>query len=67
MGFFTTMVAADSSGGALSGVSDAVSLFGNVWQIISDNPILMVFIGVALLSAGVGLFSRLFNTTRGVS
>lgn len=66
MGFFT-MVAADAAGGALSGVSDAVTLFSKVWEIISANPILMVFIGVALLSAGVGLFSRLFNTTRGVS
>lgn len=63
-GLFTTMLSADVSGGALAGVSDAVSLFGKVWDLIVGNPILMVFIGIGLLSAGIGLFGRLLHTTK---
>lgn len=53
-----------ATGGATAGVSDAVGVFGNIWTLISGNPVLTLFIGVAVLSAGVGLFRKLFGTVK---
>lgn len=61
-----TSHAADGAtgGSATSGVSDAVGVFGNIWTLISGNPVLTLFIGVSVLGAGVGLFSKIFSTVK---
>lgn len=64
-GLFTTMLSADVSGGGVTGaVGEAVSLFSKVWDLIVGNPILMIFIGMAVLSGGVVLFRKVFKSVR---
>ena len=45
--------------GITSGVSTVVDVFGQIWSLMTGNPLIMVFIGGSLLSVGVGVFKKL--------
>ena len=42
-----------------SGVSTVVEIFGQIWSLMTGNPLIMVFIGASLLGVGVGVFRKL--------
>ena len=42
-----------------SGVSTVTEVFGNVWTLLTGNPLCMVFVGASLLGLGIGLFRKL--------
>ncbi len=41
-----------------SGISQAVTCFNGVWDMITDNPLAVTLVGIGVLSAAIGLFSR---------
>ena len=46
------------SGGISDFLSNAASVFASVWDAMTANPVIGVFIGLALLGSGAGLFAR---------
>ena len=42
-----------------SGVSTVTSVVGDVWTLMTGNPLIMVFVGAALLGVGVGIIRKL--------
>lgn len=46
------------SGGISDFVSNAASVFSSVWDAMTANPVIGVFLGLALLGSGAGLFAR---------
>jgi len=40
------------------GITAVIEIFGKASTMIMENPIAMVFIGIALVGGGVGLFGR---------
>lgn len=45
-----------------SGIATVVSVVSQVWEMMTGNPLIMVFVGASLLSVGIGLIRKL---TRG--
>ena len=48
----------------ITGISDVVSVVGEVFTVMVGNPLLVFFIGVGVLGSGIGLFSRLRGATK---
>ena len=42
-----------------SGVSTITTLVGDVWSLMTGNPLVMVFVGAALLGVAVGIIRKL--------
>lgn len=42
-----------------SGVSTITELTGNVWTLMTGNPLVMVFVGAALLGCAIGIIRKL--------
>jgi len=42
-----------------SGVSTVIDLVGQVWTLMLANPLIMVFVGAALLGVAIGILRRL--------
>ena len=42
-----------------SGVSTVVTLFGQGWTLISENPLAMVFVGGSLVGMIFGIFKKM--------
>ena len=49
----------------LSNVSSIKTVVSNVWDVMTGNPILCVFIGVSLLSIGFAVFRKAKRAARG--
>lgn len=46
------------SGGISDFVSNAASVFGSVWDAMTANPVIGVFVGLGLLAGGARVFKR---------
>ena len=42
-----------------SGVSTITTLVSDVWSLMTSNPLVMVFVGAALLSVAIGIIRKL--------
>ena len=42
-----------------SGVSTITSLVGDVWTLMTSNPLVMVFVGASLLGVAIGIIRKL--------
>lgn len=42
-----------------SGVSTITSLVSDVWTLMTGNPLVMVFVGAALLGVAIGIIRKL--------
>ena len=42
-----------------SGVSTITELVGQVWTLMTGNPLVMVFVGAALLGVAIGIIRKL--------
>ncbi len=42
-----------------SGVSTITTLVGDVWTLMTGNPLVMVFVGAALLGVAIGIIRKL--------
>lgn len=57
---FMPIVAAEGVGGLISNaLSDVPTVFNSAMQMIEGNEVAMVFVGLTLAGAGIGLFHRL--------
>ena len=48
----------------LTGTETVITLVGNVFTLITSNPLLCVFAAVGLLGVGVGVFKMLKRASR---
>lgn len=39
-------------------LTNAVTVFGQCWTVMTNNPVIGVFVGLGLLGAGAGVFRR---------
>lgn len=42
-----------------SGISTVTEVTGSVWTLMTGNPLVMVFVGAALLGVGIGIIRKL--------
>lgn len=42
-----------------SGINTITEVTGNVWTLMTGNPLVMVFVGAALLGVGIGIIRKL--------
>jgi len=49
----------------LGAVSTITQLLGNVWELLTSNPLLTLFVAAGLLPVGISLFAALRNAARG--
>ncbi|MBR1749609.1 MAG: hypothetical protein IJ740_01825 [Ruminococcus sp.] len=56
------LMAADTT--LTGGVETITTVFGNVWSLITGNPLALAFVGASLLGAALGLFRRLKRSVR---
>lgn len=60
--------AVTTSGGmsaVLSAVDTITTLMGKVWDLLTSNPLLTLFVAASLLPVGIALFTSLRNAARG--
>ena len=64
----TSGAGAAVSGGmsaVMSGMGTIISLMGKVWDLLTSNPLLTLFVAASLLPVGIALFTSLRNAARG--
>ncbi len=49
----------------LAAVDTIASLLGKVWDLLTSNPLLTLFVAAGLLPVGIALFTSLRNAARG--
>lgn len=49
----------------MSAVDTITTLLGKVWDLLTSNPLLTLFVAAGLLPVGIALFARLRNAARG--
>lgn len=54
----TTMLS-DGATTITSGISTVVEVFGQCWDLMLANPLIMVFVGSSLIGVGIGVFRKL--------
>lgn len=42
-----------------SGISTVIEVFGQCWDLMLANPLIMVFVGSSLIGVGIGVFRKL--------
>lgn len=47
-----------------SGISTVVEVFGQCWDLMLANPLIMVFVGTSLIGVGIGVFKKLKKGVR---
>lgn len=47
-----------------SGLSTVTSLFGEIWTLMTGNPLIMVFVAGSLVGVGIGVFRKLRKAVR---
>lgn len=58
----TPMVAAEGASGILANaLSDVTTVFNAALTMITGNEIAMVFVGIAVIGSGIGLFHRVIG------
>lgn len=46
-------------------MSTVTELMGSVWDLLTSNPLLTLFVAAGLLPVGIGIFCALRNAARG--
>lgn len=49
----------------MSAMDTVVTLMGKVWDLMTSNPILALFVAAGLLPVRIGIFTALRNAARG--
>ena len=49
----------------MSSTSTITTLVGNVWTLMTSNPLLLVFLAVSLLGVGIGVFKIIKGASKG--
>lgn len=49
----------------MSAMDTVVQLMSKVWELMTSNPILALFVAAGLLPVGIGIFTALRNAARG--
>ena len=57
-------VLAEGVGTITSGLSTVIEVFGKCWELMLNNPLIMVFVGSSLIGVGVGIFRKLRRATK---
>lgn len=64
MGNFLTLLSSGEGGGGMSvsGVLEGVSsVISTVVGLVTDNPVVAVFVGIGVVGGGIGLFRKLMR------
>ena len=65
MGDSSTVVPSGGMRAVMSAVDTIVQLMGKVWDLMTSNPLLTLFVAASLLPVGIALFTSLRNAARG--
>lgn len=49
----------------MTGMDTVIQLMGKCWDLMTSNPLLVVFVAASLLPIGIGIFVSLRNAARG--
>ena len=49
----------------MSAMDTVIELSGKVWELMTSNPLLAIFVAASLIPVGVSLFTALRNAARG--
>lgn len=61
----TSTVTTGGMSAVLSSVDTITQLMGKVWDLLTSNPLLTLFVSASLLPVGIALFTSLRNAARG--
>lgn len=61
----TSTVTTTGMSAVLSAVDTITQLMGKVWELLTSNPLLTLFVAASLLPVGIALFTSLRNAARG--
>lgn len=61
----TSAVTTTGMSAVMSSLDTIVELSGKVWDLLTSNPLLTLFVGASLLPVGIALFTSLRNAARG--
>lgn len=61
----TSAVTSGGMSAVMSSLDTIVELSGKVWDLLTSNPLLTLFVGASLLPVGIALFTSLRNAARG--
>lgn len=61
----TSAVTTTGMGAVMSSLDTIVELSGKVWDLLTSNPLLTLFVAASLLPVGIALFTSLRNAARG--
>lgn len=48
-----------------AGMRQLIDVMGDVWSVMTSNPLLCVFLGASLLSVGIWVFRKVKRAARG--
>ncbi len=65
MGDTSTTVTTGGMRAVMSAVDTITQLMGKVWDLLTSNPLLTLFVAASLLPVGIALFTSLRNAARG--
>lgn len=55
----TALTGEATSTSITSGIETVIAIFGQCWDLMLANPLIMVFVGASLIGVGVGVFRKL--------
>lgn len=61
----TSAVTTTGMSAVMSSLDTIVELSGKVWDLLTSNPLLTLFVAASLLPVGIALFTSLRNAARG--
>lgn len=61
----TSAATTTGMGAVMSSLDTVVELSGKVWDLLTSNPLLTLFVAASLLPVGIALFTSLRNAARG--
>ena len=65
MGDTSTTVTTGGMSAVMGSVDTIIKLSGKVWELLTSNPLLTLFVAASLLPVGIALFTSLRNAARG--
>lgn len=65
MGDTSTTVTTGGMSAVMGSVDTIIELSGKVWELLTSNPLLTLFVAASLLPVGIALFTSLRNAARG--
>lgn len=49
----------------ITAMGDLVDVMGEVWEVMTSNPLFLVFLGASLFAVGIGMFRRVKRAAKG--